>query len=84
MAIHVRRSGRTVGKWTGDGKFEDMQPSDWSVYLQVSIPVTSGRSEVGIWIETDHFEQLASCMMKAAPKETLAAFAKAILADETK
>lgn len=60
-----------------------MSPSDWSVYLRVSVPVTSGLSDVGIWVEQDHFDQLADCMMKAAPKEALAAFAKAILAAQS-
>lgn len=82
MAVMVRRSGVSTMRWTGWGEFGSMYETKGSLYLSVSVPVTSGRSDIGIWIDSSHFETLASIMMKASPEETRRAFAMAILASE--
>lgn len=78
MATNVKRRPGQGGRWKNGPKLKNISVEDHAVHLSATLPVSSGESELGIWLAGGEFEKLAQAMMSADPTSAVRAFGVAL------
>ena len=82
MAIEVMRGGKTAPTWSGFGyniKVSGVSdPARLSIFFEIASK-GGGTTQIAVRVKPDSFDEVAAAMIKAAPKDAVRAFGKAMM-----